>query len=252
MIIGLSEIKKKSDEIRELASKDRIRYIMIGDKEVALFRFLTEPDSVISARFHNVKEITPRGEKYSKKYCSQTSDCRYCAQGLTSSEMIFLWTYCYHILHMAQNPGLGNNPEAVSWERVTYLGKPYYQEFVKGLRIFRTGPGKDNKYKDALVGFATEYGTFADRDYKWERSGTEKATTYTLIPKDPSSMSEEVKKIISTLPNLEKVVSGKIIAFGQEEEEVVSVKEDTSEEQIVEEVDSGSLSNVEEEIKELF
>ncbi len=240
MIRGIGAIKKKTDEAIANQVKNRILKIKLKDGEQALFRFLTEPDSVISAEFHSVKEMTPKGEWRVPRYCSQDSSCKYCAEGSTTGEQIFLWAYCYYILHKQQNPRLDTDSNASKWKRVRLGGEDgevYYQEEVNAPRIFRTGPGKGYTYKNILINYANEFGTYLDRDYKLIRSGAQKENTaYTLMPKDPKPIDEEIKKIIKTLPDLAKVVSGEIISFDQpKKEEVEKVGEGEDIEEIKEE-----------------
>ena len=244
MIKGIGAIKKKTEEAIANASKNRIFQIRLRDGEQALLRFLTEPDSVISAEFHTVKEITPRGEWRVKRYCSQDSSCKYCAEGSTTGELIFLWTYCHYILHKQQNPRLDTDPDAPKWKRVKVGEQIYFQEEVNAPRIFRTGPGKGYTYKTTLINYANEYGTYLDRDYKWIREGAQKENTaYTLMPKDPKPMTEEIKKIIKTLPDLAKVVSGEIISFDQVRGEETEEVEELDEDNVVEVKEEGKSSS---------
>jgi len=216
LIKGIGAIKKKTDEAIANQSKNRILQIKLKDGEAALLRFLTEPDSVISAEFHSVKDMTPKGEWRVSRYCSQDSSCKYCAEGSTTGEQIFLWAYCYYILHKQQNPRLDTDSNASRWKRVKVGEEPFFQEEINAPRIFKTGPGKGYVYKTTLIKYANEYGTYMDRDYKWFREGAQKEnTSYTLMPKDPKPLSEEIKEVIKTLPDLTKVVNGEIFSFDQ-------------------------------------
>ena len=253
MLKGISNIKKKTDEAIANQSKNRIWQVKLKDGEAALLRFLTEPNSVISAEFHTVKEMTPKGEWRVPRYCSQDSSCKYCAEGGTTGEQIFLWAYCYYILHKQQNPRLDTDSNAPKWKRVTDASKQvYFQEEVNAPRIFRTGPGKGSIYKMTLINYANENGTYLDRDYKWIREGSQKENTaYTLMPKDPKPMSDEIKRIIKTLPDLADVVSGKIISFDQaSKEEDIEEVEDIIEEVREEKKSSGKLSKYGKDILE--
>ena len=227
MLKGIAKIKKETEEAAANASKNRIRWLGIRSGEGALIRFLTEPDEVISAEFHTIKEMTPRGDRYTKKYCSQDETCKYCAEGLTTGEMLFLWTYCYYILHKQQNLRLDNDSNAEKWTRVKIGEQIFFKEDIMTFRVFRTGPGKGYVYKNTLIKYADEYGTYLDRDYKWTREGAEKDTTaYALIPKDPKPITSELKNLIKTLPDLAKVVSGEITSFEQVKDEVEEIEEE--------------------------
>jgi len=258
MLKGLGEIGKKAQEAQENMSKDRIRYLSLRNAEVAHLRFLTDEDGVILANFHTVEEMTPKGSVWRKYYCSGDSTCKYCAQGLDYGEMIFLWCYCRLVLHKQQNPRLDSNPEADKWVRVKSDGEIYYKEDVNDIRVFRTTPGKGMAYKKALIGYANTYKTLLDREYKWSREGSSKDTIYTLIPKDPSKMSEEVRELIKTLPDLSKVVSGEITSFAtvengeepEELEETITPNKSTSDIEVIDEEEL-SLDDID-DVEELF
>jgi hypothetical protein len=219
---GIGSISKKSEEAQSNSSKDKIKYVTLKDKESAMLRFLTDSDEIISAEFHTYKEMTPQGEYTRTKYCPDTRECQKCAEGNPTKEMLFLWAYLYYILHPAQNPALDNDPTAAKWERVTIGGKAAYKEIINDVRVFRTGVGKDNKYRGALVGFAQDYGTFLDRDYRYTRTGEKLNTTYDIIPQNPKPVDDKIKALISSLPDLSKVVTGEIYAFNQSAREEVA------------------------------
>lgn len=244
MLRGIGAIKKKTDEAIANQSKNRILQVRLKDGEAALLRFLTEPDSVISAEFHTVKEMSPRGEWRVKKYCSQDSSCKYCAEGSTTGELIFLWAYCYYILHRQQNPRIDMDSDAPKWKRGKVGDQIFFQEDINAPRIFRIGPGKGYTYKTTLINYANEYGTYLDRDYKWIREGAQKENTaYTLMPKDPKPMSEEIRNVIKTLPDLSKVVSGEIISFDQPKVGEVENVAELEEEEVVEKIKTGEKSS---------
>ena len=253
MLKGLGDIKKNQEKMQELMGKDRINYVFLGDRENALIRFLTDGDDVILANFHTVEEVIPNGKRWAKYYCSQDATCKYCAQGINWGEMIFLWCYCKYILHRQQNPKLDNDPQAQQWKRVKSGDQIFFKEDVNEPRVFRMTPGKGNAYKKALIKYAAEYKTLLDRDYRWEREGSGKETTYTLTSRNPSIMADVVKNIIPTLPILEKVVMGEIVSFNGGS---VDVKDNDIED--LEEISESSSDSVEEvvdeenDIEELF
>jgi hypothetical protein len=161
---------------------------------------------------HGVKRLTPRGEFWIKVYCKlqDGQPCEHCANGVSSSPLFFLWAYVYEIMHRQQNPKLASNPDAEKWERLVVKDMSYFKEVVNGPMVFRTGPGKDQKYRNMLINFADEYGTLCDRDYKWIRTGATKDTTdYSLLPKDPKKITKEVATVKKDLLDLGDVISGK-------------------------------------------
>jgi len=259
MLRGLGEIKKNQDRTQELMSKDRINYIFLKDRESAIIRFLTDGDEVILANFHTVEEVTPKGKRFSKHYCTQDLTCKYCAQGVSYGEVIFLWGYCKYILHRTQNPRIDDDPNAPKWPRVRSGDQVYYKEDVNGPRIFSTGPGKGGAYKNALIKYSATYKTLLDRDYIWERQGTGLGTTYTLTPKDPSKIEDSVKELIGTLPPLEKVVKGEIISLSgdtakvaDDEVEELDVEVSSTDNDGFEVIEETDEELEEEDIAELF
>jgi hypothetical protein len=214
---GVGAMAKRSEEAQKAAQKERILYVKIEDGESAMLRFVTESDEIISADFHSYKEMTPDGERTRTKYCPRDRACQKCAEGNATKELIFIWAWVYYILHLAQNPALDKNPAAIKWERVMVGTKGYYKEIINEFRVFRTGIGKDNKYRSALISFAQDYGTFLDRDYRFTRTGKELKTNYELVPQNPKPMDEKIKGAISYLPPLEKIVTGEVYNWPKEE-----------------------------------
>lgn len=218
VVKGVGAIAKKSEEAQKARQEERIQYVALQDGESAMLRFATESDEIISADFHTYKEITPNGERTRTKYCTRDRDCQKCAEGNATKELIFIWAWVFYILHVAQNPALDKDPAADKWERITVNGKGVYKEIVEEFRVFRTGIGKDNKYRGALISFAQDYGTFLDRDYRYTRTGKELKTTYDIVPQNPKPMDAKIKNAIATLPALEKIVTGEVYNWPKEEE----------------------------------
>jgi len=245
-IKGVAKIQEESSKIREYQSKDSIRSVFLkNSKDVAIFRFLTDGDSLISAQFHTVEETTSNGKTiWAKYYCPEQDGvpCKWHAAGNPTSELLYLWVYWKCTLHTTQNPALDTNPDAKSWPRGTFNGMPMYKEELNIPAIYRTSVGKSGIYKRTLINYYNKYGSFLDRDYELLREGKNKETLYMLSPRDPTAMDPTIKELISTLPDLEKVVSGKITSFNQSEEnkttatEQVDAVEETSEVSNTEEV----------------
>lgn len=224
MLKGLKELKEKTEQAKQYASEDRIRLLYLGDGEHARVRFLTDVDDIIEAGMHELEEISPRGKRYVKRYCSRedTGNCQNCNDGNIPKKTLFLWAYVYEIMHKTQNPALESDVNASRWPQVKSPGGGvYYKEEVDGVRAFRTKRGKSNSIQDAFINYADEYGTWCDRDYKWSRSGKSMDTTYSLAPKEPSKMTKDIKEVQKGLPNLADYVTGKIFSFNPETEEEV-------------------------------
>ena len=225
MLRGLDKIREKTQEIQAISSGDRIRYLFLDDGEAAIVRFMTDTDEIIEAKFHEVQEMTPSGNRWRKRYCTfdDSGICQWCSQGNVPRRMLFLWSYVYYILHRKQNPTLEVDSNAQKWDLMKSGSSTYYKEEVNEPRVFRTKAGKDGLLRKMFVDFAEEYGTWCDRDYKWSRSGKGLDTTYSLLAKDPKKMEKGIKDIIPTLPNLGDVITGKQYTFssGKTEKEEV-------------------------------
>lgn len=232
MYEGLKKIKEKVDETAAMSMTDRIRTLKIIDGEIALLRFLTDGDGVIMAYIHELEEMGPQGKRWPKRYCTKedTGICEFCEQN-KPKRTIFLWAYVYSIMHTKQNPALELDQNAQRWQPVKSGGMTYYKEEVNKPMIFKTKVGQKNKYQNLITQLWQEYGTLCDRDYKWSRSGSSLDTDYTLIAKDPSKISKEVKEELENLPKLSDYVRGTASSFSQSNGEVEEpVEEEKTEE----------------------
>ena len=221
MIKVMKNIKDKAEEQKAYTGKGFIRTLRLGDGETASLRFLTDKEDIIEALMHTVVKVTPQYTSRPKVYCKAQDGqpCEYDAQGIPATPMYFLWAYVYEIMHKEQNPKLARFPDAVKYERLEKNGEVGYKEAVNGPMLFRTGPGKDKKYKNMLINLADEYSTLCDRDYKYKRTGSNKDNTdYSLIGKDQKKMTKEIIEVQKSLPDLGDVVSGKIKSLEPEEQ----------------------------------
>jgi hypothetical protein len=239
---GLGTIKSESDEVKKNKAENshRINYVRIDDGDIAFLRFLTEDKDFLSAQYHKEQVDTPNGLKTRYFYCPGDSSCKWHAMGHTSKKLIFAWAYVYYVLHKGQNPKFTGDDTAAKWSKVSYNSNIYFKETVDQPMIFRTGPGKDNKYEDDLVKFSKKHKTLVDRDYTWFREGEKLATKYTLDDKEATPLKENISALISTLPDLSKIVTGEIYKFGQEdkiaESNLESLQSGTKEDDAVEEI----------------
>jgi hypothetical protein len=219
LVKSLEKIEEVTKETQAASSADWIRYLKVRDGEFALIRFITDAKDVISVPMHNVTQMTPKGERTVKEYCtlSDNGACQNCAKGSAPSETIFLWVYVYYILHRTQNPRLEMFPDQ-KWQPVKVGATNMYKEDINKPMILRTGVGKSNYIKNLFLDFAREYDTLVDRDYKWSRKGAGfNDTTYNLIAKDKSDTNSEIVSITETLPAMEDVIMGKVKTFGEVE-----------------------------------
>jgi hypothetical protein len=118
-------------------------------------------------------------------------------------------------LHRTQNKKLETDPNAERWTVQKIGNRTFYRQDLNKVMLFRTGPGAKGYIKNAIIQFAREYDTLCDRDYKWLRTGAGRDDTkYSLIPKDPSDITDAVKEASTSLPDLIDVVVGNITSFG--------------------------------------
>lgn len=221
MLEGIGKIKQKTQELEDIVGKDRIIALGLQDGESVVLRFLTDTDGIIKDKIHEVEEMSPMGKSWRKYRCTKddTGICQYCSKGETPTWILYLWSYVYYVLHTTQNPKLNDNPDADKWAPVKVGSHTMYKEDVNSPRVFRSKlGGRDKVIEKAFIEFADEYGTWCDRDYKWARKGKSLDTTYILMPKDKSEMSDEIKIVKESLPKLSDYVLGKVRFFDQEGE----------------------------------
>jgi hypothetical protein len=218
---GLHEIQEQAEKDALEFSKSRINFVTLGDKEVAELRFLTDSDGVIKAKIHTVTEMTPKGTRFRKKYCTMQDlgSCVYCSNGDSIKSFIYLWAWVYNIFHTQQNPKLEQYQDATKWTPVKLGdGKTYYRDTINGPMVFRISVGQKGVYQNTITGFARDYGSLIDRTYRFSRTGKELDTTYNITPLKESPMPAELIDAMKTLPDLGDVITGKVKTFGQAEE----------------------------------
>jgi hypothetical protein len=218
MLKGLGELKAKAEQAKQYSDEDRILPLKLNEGDQARIRILTDTEDIIKAGIHELTEQTPKGMRYPKKYCTreESGNCEYCKNNDIPKQTLFFFVYVYEIMHKRQNPMLEKDSNAAIWSQVKHGGVVYYKEEVNGVRVLRTKKGKNAYIEAFFINFADEYGTWCDRDYKWARTGASKEdTAYSLTPKDPSKMTQEIKDIKDNLPNLADYVTGKIFTFAK-------------------------------------
>lgn len=212
VIQGIGNIRKENEARRKANQKNWIRTLKLGDGDVATFRFLTDGEQLVSARYHSVKEMTTNGERFRKKICTGVG-CPNCLEEAKSSEMWHLWIWVFYIDHARPNPNVGVEEGAVEWKKTKKGSAFVFREEINAPMVFRMGMGQKGVYRKDLESKFDDYGTFLDRNYRYARSGVKKDTSYSLNAQDPSEMPEEVKVAMETLPSLSKVVMGEIKSF---------------------------------------
>jgi hypothetical protein len=214
---GLAEVIKKSDERAAAFGKDRINFLFLGDREIAELRFITDAEGLIKAKIHTLEEMSPKGKKFRKKYCTMDDigTCVNCSAGAPLKSFIYLWAYILNIYHTTQNPKAAE-ADSVKWTPIKLKdGKTYYVEAVNGPLVFRISMGHKGAYQNMIVGFARDYGTLCDRNYRISRTGKELDTVYQLTPLKESPAPEAIKEL--KLPDLGDVITGKVKSFNQED-----------------------------------
>lgn len=224
MLKGIDRFRKAVDEAEKAQSdtSNRIKYLYLGDKDIATLRFLTDGDDLVSAFIHEVEELTQTGKKFHRKYCTveDTGSCQYCDAGVKKGLVVFMWAWVYSVVHPVQNPKLEKDMNATRWTIVKVKGATMYKEDINALRVFAAKPGKDRAIHKSIDNYFTEYKTLCDRDYKWERSGASLNTSYSLMPKDPSKLSKEIFETQKNLLDLGRVATGELLSYDQKLDDV--------------------------------
>lgn len=237
VIKGLRQVIEKSAEVAELASQNRVQYLYLGDGDTALIRFVDDSE-MVQTKIHEYEEMTPGGKKYRKAYCVKDlkgTECKWDAIANVPKGVYVFLVYVYNIIHKTQNPKLNTDDKAAKWEPVKVGTQTLYKENVEAIRIYRMKFGKDGYLKTAILNLSEEYGTLCDRDYKIVRTGKDKTTLYSFIPKDPSEAPEKIAEAMKEVPSLVDIlVPGKTESTKKEEEAVADGEEASKEE--VEEV----------------
>jgi len=211
MFTGLDEIRDKVADTESMFEGTRIKKLMINDGETAILRFITDGADVILAHMHELEEVSPKGKRYVKRYCTKedTGVCEHCSSGDKPKGFLYLWSFVYAIIHARQNPALEVSQNAPRWQPLKIGSQTFYKEEVNYPMVFATKVGKKSMYRNAITGFWQEYGSLCDRDYKWARNGAGLDTIYTLTPKDPTKKSKEVAEFtLETLPSITDYIVG--------------------------------------------
>lgn len=217
---GINEIEKKSAEVEAMASGNRIQFLSLKDKEIVYFRWLTTAEDLIKARIHTQEEMTPKGKRYPKIYCTldDLGACEGCTKGIPFKTYIYLWAWVYNIYHANQNPRLNEHPEQenLQWKPVKLPGdqRTYFKQEVNGPMIFKITPGAKNVYQNLIIKFSGTYGSLNDRDYQMSRAGGGLDTTYTIMPVKEGPLPAGAVGL--DLPDLGEVIKGKKKTFGDE------------------------------------
>ena len=175
-----------------------LSYLIIGDGESKVIRFLTDMDDLAVAQFYEfvkdkngkfqnfvhapsfyADDPTWQGEDWVRKFGGKTTD-------YTTKELV--------------DPTPRERVVGIAVEREEVPTE------VNGRRVFNTRDmltqieGRDGKMYDArtffivkqakafwntVVGYYHEFGTICDRDYKVTRTGTGRDVVYSVIPKNP-------------------------------------------------------------------
>jgi hypothetical protein len=205
---GLKEIQERSEEVEQLANQNRLKHVYLRDGESALIRFIGD-DEMLQTKVHEYEEITPTGKRYRKSYCMENltgAPCKWCASGNYAKNLYVFLAYTYHVIHKSQNPELNEDPNATKWTAVKQGSQVLYKEDVGEVRVLRIKWGKDYVNKNMILNFANTYGTLTDRDYVYSRTGATIHTSYSLVPKDKSEISDEVAAAIKEAPHIDEIL----------------------------------------------
>lgn len=132
--------------------------LRIRSGDLTIFQFAATGDDgdkfLKIYRSHIIPRQSKDGGRYNEtRYCPvQSGDtdipCPLCAQGHTDiKERMSMWLYVLNILHGSLPQKM---PEGKTFAGVNYQGKSYYNEEVKGFKIWHTSAWRDSPWSDIL------------------------------------------------------------------------------------------------------
>ena len=196
---GLTALQESSPEG---GGSDYVRNIkLLDDREFTTLRFLTDAEGLYYESFHrNMVDGQFKGFKVCLK--SKGQPCSMCAlKDNRPSTQFLAWVYEYD--HFFTSPT--ENAEEVTLGRSK--SRKAYKREVNEVRLMRYS----NAHRGGLVGAVEEYDTLMDRTFKWVRDGKRGSTrpTYDLRSLKEEPLSDELKVLAETLPDLEEVAFGR-------------------------------------------
>lgn len=127
--------------------------LRLRNGDVVFFQFVAngdEGDRFIKAfRAHEVPTTFKGGKSGSViRYCptanGEPGDCAYCIQGLTTmKERMSMWLYVFNILHTQM-------PADKQFPQVNHQGRFYFNEEVKGFRIWHNSAWRESPWIDIM------------------------------------------------------------------------------------------------------
>lgn len=223
---GLRDIQTKAEEAAKISSSGGkwIPFLRLREGEFAEVRVWTPIDEIIQLRQHKIKMQSPKTglDIWRRKICTKVpgtdNECAYCNSGSKATRAIFMWAYVFDIYHTSQNKKLNSDPDAEKWESKKVGGETFYVQNFNAPMILMLPPGQKGALRSQLIEYDTEYGSIDDRNYRIKRSGNGLQTTYTVIPKKPTDLEQEVMDKMLDLPDLTEVALGKIMTYDKKDE----------------------------------
>lgn len=176
----------------------KTHFFSLDDKQKAVLRFLTDSDEWIVVDQHQMVPTKGKPADFDGNWPEKMGAvCR--------KDPAFEYGECY-ICDFVVDGKRVKKPGARTWalacvrEEVTEGGKIVgYRDQTRDVTRKKEDDTEETTTEKAIVivnmgfknffsilqGFAGHYGTITDRDYVIQRSGTEKDTTYSIIPLDP-------------------------------------------------------------------
>jgi hypothetical protein len=206
VVSGLDALKKRIEEAqkaRQSSELDKLQLKLKAD-EIAKIRIWTEAPDVKTFYFHGIKRLTQKGKEFTDEFMcvGPEEPCKYCsledADARKTRVKMFLWVYCYYILHRQQ--------AQPTWQKVDRAGLSFYREEINAPRYIRSGEGYGSYLVNKFLAYYGKYKTLCDRDYEWIRQGANfNDTIYDLLPEDPSSVQPFVRETMMKVPALEVI-----------------------------------------------
>lgn len=204
MLRGLDNIKRSLDERGSFG--EGVPELSIRQGEVAQIHFLTDTSEIVECRFHRITRTTQGGNQFTdEKFCRSDIEeqCEFCGhhnEDVRRRTMRwYAWVYVYGI-YIPTNANIDNLPPLEKKQHG--VSEKYWWE-INSPAILRKGEGNQRYIVNQLMRLRERYGTFLDRRYEWDRSGSKRDdTTYQLTALDPDPMPE-----INVPNTLEEVIT---------------------------------------------
>jgi len=217
---GYKEYETKRQEAADGGGGRGIYHVRcLEDKESCRIRFLTDHEDLYWDWFHRKMEngafagmeLCPRslGQACAKCQIAKNATDDVIKRANTASMQVLAWVYEYE--HFYTEPKEDR-------KKVELGVATRYMKVVNEPRLWRYS----GAHMKSLEPTITRKGTLTDRDYEWIRAGKkgDNKPQYTLEAfGEPAPLTDELKTLLLSLPDLEEVAIGRVTSLSGEKTE---------------------------------